>query len=73
MTKFHDQSIAKLDLLKIKKMLKSSKFRFVGQYSDVVVPHSHVKGHLTYIYSKRTFYWLSYIGKTRKTFLVLEK
>ena len=62
------RALAKLDLLKIRKMLTSSKFRFFGQFLDVVETRSQVERHVTYIYSERTFYWLSYyFYKTQKT------
>ena len=70
---FMIRALAKLDLLKIRKMLTSSKFRFFGQFLDVVETRSQVERHVTYIYSERTFYWLSnYFYKTQKTVFFLD-
>ena len=55
-------------------MLTSSNYCIFGQFLDVIGPHSQVKKHVTYVYSERTFYWLSYpLYKTQKTFFVFEK
>ena len=55
-------------------MLTSSKFRFFGQFLNVVGSHSNVKRRVTYIYSEITFYLISYpFHKTQKTNFVLEK
>ena len=53
------RALAKLYLLKIKNFLTSSKYEFSGQFSDVVGPHSKNKRDIIYIFSERTFYWLS--------------
>ena len=66
------RALAKLDLLKIKKMLTSSKFRFFGQFLDMVEPHRQVKRRVAYIYPERKSYWLSYpFYKIQKTVFVL--
>lgn len=66
--KFHDQRLAKFNLLKVRKMLTSSKTGFFGQFLEVVGPNNQVKRHLTYIFSERKFYWLSHpFYKTQKT------
>ena len=51
--------------------MASSKYGIFGQFSDLIGPHSQVKRDVTYIYSERTFYWLSYpVYKTQKTVFV---
>ena len=37
-----------------------SKYGIFGQFSDAIGHYSQVERHVTYIYSERRFYWLSY-------------
>ena len=52
----------------------SSEHCIFAQFLDVIEPHSQVKRPVNYVYSERTFYWLSYpFYKTQKTVFVFEK
>ena len=71
---FMIRALTKLGLWKIIKMLASSKLCSFGQFLNVVEPHSHVKRHVFYMYSERTFYWLSSpFYKAQGAVFVLEK
>ena len=55
-------------------MLTSSNVCIFGQFLDLVGQHSPVKRPVTYIFSDKIFYWLSYpFYKTQKAVFVLEK
>ena len=55
-------------------MLTSSKYCHFRPFSDVIGPHTQVKRHVAYIYSKGAFYWLSYhFYKTQKNVFAFEK
>ena len=69
LNKFHDQSISQTVPIKDDKNADIIKFLFFGHISHVVGPHNPVKRNVTYKYSERTFYWLSYpFYKRQKSF-----
>ena len=69
LNKFHDQSISQTVPIKDDKNADIIKFLFFGHISHVVRPDNPVKRNVTYKYSERTFYWLSYpFYKRQKSF-----